>query len=847
MARIFPPVYKVKVIKLDGTVITEDLPHQDVIFTERLSRPGDQQLGSWSVQLIPARGANAYLAITYTQLDYMQRVEIYENVVTGQPVFSGQIHDLPTSLVGGGTISGQEWLSRLTQRSLRHYEFLGGEAGRNITIDGQVTVLNNIADQMAYLLKTWQPWAKYNFNGSISGDWSTTAGSWITETLSGYDRLKATSANSTLSLSNPLTGTDDDSFRFQVDLLSGSEGTTWERNIKLFDGGTYSWNLQISHVANEEKTLFVLSRGSASTRREFSWWEAPLSEWMTVDLWCYNDTSEYAGGQTVEVWLNGRQVMALESENRGFAGSFALNTVQTGAYFDNAILWYLSPEMQGTIGSTAVTDDTEYPGDKYLQALSALCDLVDWEWRTTARAGAGQDQIEIDETVGDDVSGTIRFEEGDNIISLSLTPTSQNLITHLKFKGQGQDQNQRLAEAFDFNAWDTYGIIEEDLSDGRISTNVLARKKCENELVRRKDGRASLAGSILETVTTNGLWRVGDTVWIKTTEPDLNRTARVVEVEYQTNSPIRRVTFDSFPRSRSGNIGVLMDDVGKINRGTKGNAAKSPMTYEFDSWWMDDADSAIQYNNIDPSLNAYPLPDGTPPINWFSLFDPELLKNCWGMSLRFTSGLGNYVRFGMWGSGFALISRTGPNLVDGADASMRVVIDEGTAQEQEFFVSENSAINTDKVKVFEVSSLAGGYHDVKLERAGEDNHNIYMALDAIQLRSMYWPVFIEGRAVNRAVLSWEHSKDNIVTVGQRSIVHLKINGVDVTNELGGPWYGSVTGTNKLNVFPYLSTPGQHSIELVLSEENAAAVGDVLTEQELISPSIRAALDLDVLL
>ncbi len=839
MTRIFPPVYKAKIIKLDGTVITDDLPHQDVRFTERLSRPGNQQLGSWSVQLIPARGPNAHLALTYTQLDYMQRVEIYENVVTGQPVFSGQIKDLPTNLVGGGTISGEEWLTRLSQRSLRHYEFIGGEAGRNITIDNQVTVLNNIGEQMAYLLKSWQPWAKYNFNSGVHGDWTTEEGSWTTEILNNYERLKADLADSTLSLSNPLTGPDDDSFRLQLDILAGPEGSAWERSIGLFTDGTYPWTLQISHVANEDKTTFILSQEGNQIQRSASWWEAPFGEWMTIDLWCYDDSSLYTDGQTVELRLNGRQYLALESEDLGYDGTFTINAVQTDAYFDNVILWHPSAEMQGTIEATAVTNDTEYPSDKYLQALSALCDLVDWEWRTTARAGAGQDLIEIGETVGGDVSSVVRFEEGKNIISLSLTPTSQNLITHLRFKGQGQDQNQRLAEAYDFDAWDNYGIVEEDMSDGRISQNQLARKKCENELVRRKDGRASLTGNILDTVKTDGLWRVGDTVWVQTTEPDLNRLAKVVEVEYQTNSTIKRVTFDSFPRSRSGNIGVLMDDVGKINRGTKGNAAKVPITYNFESWWLDDGHSSIQYVNADEAL--------TITYNWFSLFDPEELKNCWGMSLRFTSGLGNYARFGIWGAGFALVSRTGANLVDGTDTSMRVVIDEGTSSEVEYFVSEKSSINTDKIKVFEVTNLGAGYHDVKLERAGEDNLNVFMALDAIQLRSMYWPVFIEGRAVNRAVLSWEHSKDTITTIGERSVVHLRIDGTDYTIALGGPWYGSVLGNEKLNVLPYLSTPGQHSIELVLSEENAAAVGDVLTEQELVSPSIRAALDLDVLI
>ena len=741
MTRIFPPVYVVKVIKLDGTVITSALPCEDVSFSERLSRPGDQQLGGWSAKLIPARGPNAHYMLTYSQLDYMQRIEIYENVVSGQPVFSGQISDLPTNLVGGGSISGSEWLNRLTQRTLRHFEFIGGEAARNFLSNGDVTILNDIGDQMAYLLKTWQPTIKDNFNGDYTG-WTVVAGSWITETLSGYIRLKATAANSILTIPNPLSGADDDSFRVQVDILAGAENATWGRRVSLFNAGTYAWHLDIDHIANEQSTLFTLTRGSRTNQRSASWWEAPLGEWMTVDLWCYNDASAYASGQTVELWLNGRQYLDLESDQRGYGGKFALISDESGGYFDNFILWELQREMVGTIAATSVSDETEYPGDTYLQALSALADMLDWEWRTTSKAGAGNDLIQLAETVGSDVSATVRFEEGKNLVNLSLTPTSQNLITHLKFKGQGQDANQRLAEACDFAAWDDYGIIEESFSDNRISTNELARRKCENELVRRKDGKASLNATVVDTVFTAGAWRVGDYVWVKSTEPDLNRLARVVEVSYQTNSILRQVTFDSFPRSRSGNIGRLMDDVGKVNRGTKGNAAKQTLEKTFDSWFVDDFDPRIKYSDGPPSVGEV----------WQS-WTGGLATGAWAGTLHGTSEVGSACTFGFWGTQIAVIARTAPNLVNGSDHYATIQVDDLAAVNKSLY----SADTTDRVKIFETTTLDPGYHEIAMSREGDGDLNIYIDLDAFLLKSLYWPVFVEGKAVNSSVLSWKVS------------------------------------------------------------------------------------------
>jgi len=738
---LFPPVYVVKILQLDGTVITDNLPVTGVTFTKRLALPGQQNLGSFTLNLVPARGMNTHQAALYEQLDYFQRVEIYEFRVTGDPVFSGQIIDLPSDLQQD-SLSGVEWLNRLTQRQLRHYEFPGGESARTFNADGSVTINTTIDEQIRHLLKTWQFGWKDNFNrGSVGSDWQLVSGSWTITLLNGYYRLRTTTANSELARPIGVSGDVADSFRCQADALAGLQANDWQRTFTVFETGAYPWTVTVSHTANEDFTTFTLSNGADDIQRMASYWELPPGEWFTVDIWVYNADG---GAQYAELWLNGRQFLVLDVARQGYGGNFSLASAQANAYFDNAIVWVLEDEF----------------------AVSSL-----------------------DATVGDDKSATIRFVEGKNLLSLSLNPTANSLATYLKFKGQNQDQNQRLAEALDFDACDRYGIIEEQMSDQRISSNRLARSKVENELVRRKDGQASLNATMVDTPLTLGQWGVGDEVWVTATRPDIARKVRVVEVTYTSGTPVREVTFDNFPRSRSGAVGQLMDDVEKINRGTKGNAANLSLTFQGGSLWVDDFDSRVSYIESDEATG----------VIWQS-WTGGLANGAFKATLHGTSKVGGYCQLHFSGSGIAVYARKGPNLVGNDGTKMNIYIDGNLDDDP----SLHNATNIDKQRVYTTSALTSAPHTIKLERAGTADLNIYIDIDAFRLLGHYWTFYLEGRAVNSALLSWTNTEAIIP-------VSLKINGIDRTAALGGPWTGDV---NNLNVHPYLSAPGAYSVEFI---------------------------------
>lgn len=769
-----PPTYLAKIINLSGTTIAEPLPAANVRFTRRISLPGQQSLGDFEVELLPARGPGAQHAVIYEQLDYMQRVEIYEDEIVGDPVFSGYIENLPSDLERE-SISGPEWLGKLGQRRLHHFQELDGD----------------IDDSVKWLLKTWQTDFKDNFNrASIGSDWTVYSGSWDINS----NRLRTTGGSSNIIYHTlGLSGTEEDEFRCQVDLETGSDSATWEREIAVFQGGSNPWTLTIEHVdASDDFTRLTLAQSASSTsiQRDASEWELPFDEWCTIDIWIHDNGST----QTAEVWLNGRQFLVEDSTSIGTGGALALIGVGSGCLFDNAIIWIREATMaEGTIASTSSTDTQEFPQDTHLQVLSYLVDILDWEWRTTAKAGAGNDEIDVGAGVGSDVSDDVVFEEGCNLTNLNLAASASKLTTLIRFMGQGQDENQMLAQAIDFDAWDDYGIIEEQINDQRISTNALARTKAENELVKRKDGQASLSATVIESPATIGQWREGDTVWVKATRPDMDQTARVLEVEYVSGSLERRVTFDKFPRSRSGHIGQLMDDMGKVNRGTKGNAGNVVLHFKPESRWVDDFDRRIRY-----------VSGANPWESWTG----GAATGAYNATLHGSPDNDNYCEFDFEGTGIAVICRKGPNLVNSADSRYMNIYIDGSLEAQ---VSLYNSSNIDQQEVWSTTSLDSGPHTIKLQRAGSADLNVFIDIDAFRIYGWVWQFYLEGRAVNSAKLSWKSSNSS-------AAIKVEIDGTDRTSALGGG-SGFTGDQTDIDVHQFISAPGLHTIEFINSSSS----------------------------
>ena len=555
------------------------------------------------------------------------------------------------------------------------------------------------------------------------------------------------------------------------------------RTLKIFQGTANTWTCEIDHLANEEKTLVKLSQGSVSAQRGAGQYELGGSVIFKIDFWVI--------GNTAEVWLNDRQFLVLLGVS-GSGGNFSVGTDQANSDFDNVIIWTRSPSMvAGNIDTTGSTQEQVFAADKQLQALSFYSDLVRFEWRVNPKPGLGNDVIDIGSAVGDDVSDLIQFKEGVNLQGLTLSPSSQALLTQVNFRGQGGDYNQTLASVYDFKAIDRYGVVEGDTSNARVGDSSLARQVAENTLVSQKDGTSSLSAEVFETNRTLRQWRVGDTVFIDSIMPGLSQKARVIQIDYNSGSLSKFVTFDKFPFSRSGMIGRLSDDMGLVNRGVGGNTGNVTIVFKAGNRFINDVSNEIVYLGKDWQ-NASSIPKGVSAVGPFS------------DTLHFVNFDNQSAVLNFEGSGISVFCRKGPNLVGiGAGEGMGITID-GVLQAGSPFSLFNENDNLDQQLIFSTSSLSSSAHTISLERLGGAGEFVFIDIDVFKVLGYFWQFVIEGSAVNTSFLSWEVSDPG-------SRVEIKINDEDVTARLGGPFIGNQTN---LDVLEFISTPGLHSIEFI---------------------------------
>lgn len=260
-----PPIYLPKVIDLQGNVIASPLPAAGVRFIKKVALPTQQDLGSFTIDLKPARGSSFYFDETYRLLDYKQRVEIYEDRIEGEPMFTGRVDDLPSDL-GRESIGGMEYLGRLGERHVHHFETVSG------TID----------DNIREMLKTWEPLFKDSFNrAAIGADWNIASGNWSIVSnqlnVNGLGEIRHTLPD----LANR--------YRAQVDILTGPNDTDWKWQLVLYQGGVNRWLLSMERVVinnGEPVTRLTLEQPDAglTLQRDASQWELPFSELANIDL-----------------------------------------------------------------------------------------------------------------------------------------------------------------------------------------------------------------------------------------------------------------------------------------------------------------------------------------------------------------------------------------------------------------------------------------------------------------------------------------------------------------------------------------------------------------------------------
>ncbi len=790
--------YVAKVLTLSGGIIADPLPASNISFNEVLSFPSNRRLASFSIDLIPPRGANSHYIHIYKQLDYMQRVEIYEEETVGIPVFTGFIIDQSTDLNQWG-ISGQETLGRLSQRRTGHYQ--------TYPFTGLVITM------LQWILDTWQYLFFDDFTGSLAS-WTQTLGTWSIVS----EQLKTTGGGPTWRITTPLnlSSSQDDEFKIRVEFVTEQQAATWTQVLTVFQSGTFPWVLTLSHTATETKTNFLLTQSGADDfTRDAGEYQLPFDVISSVEFYIYDSG---ASNQICEVWLNGRQFMLSDSTNVGFGGNLLIQIDQTAAIFDNVIIFYRDPLMiQGTIDTspTQTINEGIYepPQDTYIDVLQFVTDQLNFEWRTNPNI-SGSDSIDAAVSVGDDISGIVRFEEGVNLTNLNLSSSGNKITTWFRFAGQGNDVNMALAEIFDKSAIDTFGFIENQLSNQRISTVELARQIASNTLAKVKDGNASLTANVYVNPTMP-VFRVGDEVWLKSTVPDLNQKVKIVEIGHTSGTDEKNITFSDFPRSRSGKIGQIDNDVGIINRGKSTSAATTILQFKPGSRFIDSKDSRFIYADSGSGSTI-------PPTAWIYLIkgldptqDPHypIPFSPWNGTMNFGSDTVIAVSISLITTACRLVYHGNTNV-----RQCQVVIDGANANVQDMWTSSPTFAQSFAI---DFTGIDPGLHlfTFKKEASIASQSGKFISIEGLILDSFLWhDIFLEGRAINEAFLSFTLS-DTVST--NKAAVKIIINEVDRTIALGGPAGGFVTNqtglAGRLDVSQYISAPGLHQIDFQLND------------------------------
>jgi hypothetical protein len=783
--------YVAKVLTLSGAVIADPLPTVSggISFTEVLSFPANRRLGNFSADLIPPRGANAHYLHIYQQLDYMQRVEIYEDETIGTPVFTGHITDISSDL-GSWGISGEEWLDKLKQRRSGLYQ--------TYPFTGLLT------DMLEWVLDTWEYTFFDDFTGTLSG-WTINAGTWAIAS----EQLKSTGVGPVWRIATPLnlTATQNKEFKVRAEFIADDKTTTWSKTFTVYKSGTFEWVLTLSHTANETKTNFLLTQsGTDDITRDAGEYELPYEVISSVEFYVYEDGIN----QVCEIWLNGRQFVVSESTSKGFGGNFEIDVDTTDSIIDNVIIFVREPQfLPNSIGSSSQTfaiGDYEPPQDTYIDILTFLADQLNFEWRTNPKANQGADTIDIAENVGSDLSELVRFEEGINLTNLNLSAASNKITTWFRFAGQGNDVNMALAEIYDKSAIDRYGIIENQLSNQRISTVNLARQVASNELAKVKDGSASLSANVYVSLATTP-FRVGDEVWVKSKIPDLNQKFKIIAISHVDGSNVKAITFNSFSRSRSNKIGQLDNDVDIINRGKTSFAAQVILQFKPGSRFIDSKDSRFVYNDSESGSLVPPLPwqffikgFTTEP---FAPFSP------WNGTMSFGSDEGLTASISLATTACRLVYFSDSNIrdcqvqIDGVDAN---IIDMYSG-------SPNFQVN----EAVDFTGIDWGLHILtfRKEASIDSQANKFITLEGLIVDSKLWhDIFLEGRAINEAYLTITFSD---IVSANRPGTEVWINGVNRTIALGGPASGFVSNQSRLDVSQYISAPGLHQIDFKFND------------------------------
>lgn len=208
--------------------------------------------------------------------------------------------------------------------------------------------------------------------------------------------------------------------------------------------------------------------------------------------------------------------------------------------------------LEGTVDEVGTLIDFVSEKERVLQACYRLAEVVGWRFWFVGK------YYYFQATRGSDISGSIKFEYGNNLIQIApeidIFPEGNHIVGWGKGEGVMQDATRVTAE--DATSISSYGRVDYPLTKGREADTTVLQELADNELAARKDPREAYEAEVKDSYTS-GEWGAGDTVQIECSPLSISGGYRIMSWSRSWGEDVEQVTVQLSNRLRDAPTVIL--------------------------------------------------------------------------------------------------------------------------------------------------------------------------------------------------------------------------------------------------------------------------------------------------
>lgn len=581
----------VKTFNAGNAEVSADLPHvisRWEVVAWQPGNPGSHALGSFTITLHPP-GSPSYAAARadYDLLDYYQRIEAYDG---GKLRFAGIVTGM-RKVFGQGALFELTGASDLVLANLSRPfpgEFLPNDLTSNVLKSYLGTNELGASD-------TFNPFTAANYN-SIAEP-SRTIGTWTGTTDDNFPVVSCSTGTGAALISKTGAAANDRWHMQYVEVTGRLKPSADARNagyvgiglskspsnvndavqgyINAFlYQGRYSLDVAIVNYIGGVVSNTVFPSPAALLNVDDPQGYIPITLGLLLTL---------GGGATstpsASFTVNGRTILAnlFTGVDPGVATMYPFlkfGTPASGtatAYLTNLVqLTRFAADGPSTAAVftpgaiTAATHSLAYgadPGPSFLEAVSRLATRESWYLRYTAQpyviGSRTLGTVDYGPDPGADLGTTriVTFEEGDNLIALSMMANADNFATDTAAVGQATLDGGGIGFWRDIASMIKYGVLQDEaLSLTHSDFNTLRR--AAYQIVSNKINLSSAGSKMiiaLRDAMTADKWRELDRVMIDNPTVGIYKlVARIIAYSFEEGSESQAITLDQFSGQVSG-------------------------------------------------------------------------------------------------------------------------------------------------------------------------------------------------------------------------------------------------------------------------------------------------------